>query len=105
MSEYDMDASPRMADYLKPADLNTDGCVALAGEVLRGLAQDLLTAHHRAMENPTRENIAHLRAVKATYRSDYFAALSCGLVDGDAAMKEIIRQDSATKRGAWYRYD
>jgi len=105
MSEYDMDASPRMADYLKPADLSTTGCVALASAVLTGLAQDLLTAHHRAMEAPTRENLAHLRAIKATYRSDYFAALSCGLVDGDAAMREIIRANRPPRKGEWLRHD
>ena len=100
-----MDRLPRMKDTLTAEDLNTEACVALASAVLLGLARDLLTAHHRAMEAPTQENLEHLRAVKAIYRSDYFAALSCGLVDGDAAMREIIRADRPPRKGEWLRHD
>lgn len=105
MSVYDMDRLPRMKDYMTAADLNLNGCVALASAVLTGLAHDLLSAHHRAIDDPTPENLEHLRAVKAIYRSDYFAALSCGLVDGDAAMREIIRANRPPRKGEWLRHD
>ena len=86
-----LDGRPRMKDSLKPDDLNTDACVELAGEVLRGLAEDLATAVRHYNASPTQENRRHLEAVKALYRSDYFAALSCGMVDGNTAIREIIR--------------
>lgn len=105
MSVFDMDRLPRMKDYMKPADLNLNGCVALASAVLTGLAHDLLSAYHHAIDEPTPENLDHLRAVKAIYRSDYFAALCCGLMDGEAAMREIIRTDRVPRKGEWLRHD
>ena len=87
----ELNGMPRMKDTLKPDDLNTDACVDLAGEVLRGLAEDLATAVRHYNASPTQENRRHLEAIKALYRSNYFAALSCGMVDGNTAIREIIR--------------
>lgn len=41
MSEMDMDRLPRMKDTLRPEDLNTDACVTLAAEILKGAANAL----------------------------------------------------------------
>jgi len=97
--EFDeLNGMPRMKDTLKPDDLNTDACVALAKEILRGLAKDLAEAVRHYNASPTPENRRHLEAIKALYRSDYFAALSCGIVDGNTAIREIIRNTLRGRR-------
>ena len=48
--------------------------------------------------SPTPDNRRHLEAIKALYRSDYFAALSCGIVDGNTAIREIIRNALRVRR-------
>lgn len=80
----------RMADYLKPKDLNTDACVELAGMILAEAGAEYIHAVRAVRANPTnRDAAAHLRACKAFYRSDYFAALSMGAVDGEAVMQKL----------------
>ena len=91
MSETDIDRLPRMKDTLTPADLDTEACVALATEVLRGLAEDLATAARQTAASPTPENLRHLKSIQKVYRSDWFAALSCGVIDGETAMRKIIK--------------
>ena len=80
MSEMDMDARPRMKDYLKAEDLDTDTCVALAAEILKGAAYDLTIAAQRAAHCPDKGNLGHLKACRAFYASNWFKVLTCGAV-------------------------
>ena len=82
---------PRMKDYLKPSDLDTDGCVSLAAEVLKGAAADLEDAARRNAARPTKENRAHLKSCRDFYSTQWFAALSCGLVDGEKVADQIVK--------------
>lgn len=99
MSEIDMDRLPRMKDYLKAEDLNTDACVTLATEILREAAQELAATAVRAATHPDKDTIAHLAQLRKFYASDWFAALSCGLVDGPAVAREIERDAVRRVRG------
>ena len=91
MSEIDIDRMPRMRDYLEPRDLNTEACLTLAQVVLSEQAKELTEAARRAAEHPNKENLHHLRVCQDFYRSELFAALSCGVVDGEVAMKQIVK--------------
>lgn len=88
----DLDALPRMRDTVRPESLDTDACVNLASEILRGLAVDYACALRRVRYNPAnpdaREELARMRRI---YMSDYFAALTMGMVDPRAVMSEIER--------------
>ena len=91
MSEVDIDRLPRMKDYLKPEDLDTNGCLELAEEILRGMASALTQAARRAAADPCKENLHHLEVCRNVYLTDYFAALSGGLVNGKAAAEQIVK--------------
>ena len=92
MSEMDMDARPRMKDYLKAEDLDTDACVTLAAEILKGAANELSQAASAAARQPSRGNLAHLNACRGFYESDWFKILTCGAVeDGAGIARQIIR--------------
>ena len=93
MSEIDMDRLPRMKDYLKAEDLDTDACVTLAAEILKGAANKLSQAAITASKHPSKENLAHLKACRDFYESDWFKVLTCGAVeDGAGVARSIIRQ-------------
>lgn len=90
MSLEDFDRAPRMADYLTPGDLNTDGCVALASRILADAADEYIQARRAVNRDPTDKNaLGHLATCRKFYLSDYFAGLSCGGADGRAVMKEL----------------
>ena len=92
MSVEDIDyaAGVRMAEYLKPEDLNTDACVELAGVILSEAGAEYIHAVRAVRTNPTNKDAAaHLRACKAFYRSNYFTALSMGAADGEAVMQKL----------------
>ena len=92
MSEMDMDARPRMKDYLKAEDLDTDACVTLAAEILKGAAKEMSSAAIHAANKPSKENLAHLNACRGFYESDWFKILTCGAVeDGAGVARQIIR--------------
>ena len=92
MSLTDADNMPRMKDYLKPEDLNTEACIDLAAAVL-GEQQDALThAARKAAANPTKENIQHRKRLRDFYKSDWFKVLSCGLADGEEIAQRIIKR-------------
>lgn len=91
MSEVDIDKLPRMKDYLKPADLNTNACVDLAATVLSEQAKELAHAARRYANSPTKENRQHLATLRAWYETPLFEALSCGLADGKKVAQDIIK--------------
>lgn len=91
MSLYDLDHSRRMAAYLKPEDLNTDACLTLASAVLEEAAEALTQAVRRYNDWPSEENMAHLRTCQAFYRGNTYAALSCGVVDGETVIRQLTR--------------
>jgi len=88
-----MDRLPRMVNYLKAEDLDTDACVTLAAEILKSAAQELTTAAITAARYPTKANLDHLKACRGFYESDWFKVLTCGAVaDGAAIARQIIRR-------------
>lgn len=92
MSEMDMDRLPRMKDTLRAEDLNTDACVTLAAEILKGAANELSSAAVSAARHSSKENLAHLNACKSFYESDWFKVLTLGAVeDGASVARQIIR--------------
>ena len=93
MSLAEIDALPRMTDYLKPEDLDMEGCMRLAAEVLQDTAAEYVDARRAARQEPGNKYAqAHLRTLKDFYRSDHFKALSGGLATGDAVMKELDKR-------------
>ena len=83
----------RMADYLKPEDLNTEACLELASVILSEAGAEYIHAVRAVRANPTNKDAAaHLRACKAFYLSDYFTALSMGAADGEAVMQKLAAQ-------------
>lgn len=88
----DFDSMPRMKDYLKPEDLNTDACVNLAATVLGEQQEALAYAARKAAAHPTKENLRHLENLRNFYKSDWFKALSCGLADGEEIARRIIKR-------------
>lgn len=51
---------PRMKDYMKPEDLNTDGCVELAAFVLREASEAYLEAARALKRHPdSKDSQAH----------------------------------------------
>lgn len=92
MTFADLDNAPRMKDYLKAEDLDTEACVNLAATIL-GEQQDALTsAARKAAAHPTKENLRHLEEMRNFYESDWFKVLSCGLADGKEIAKRIIKR-------------
>ena len=91
MSEDLFAQRPRMKDYLKPEDLNTEACVDLAATVLSEQAEALTHAAREAAVRPNKENLSRLETLRNFYRSDWFKVLSLGLADGEQAMKQIIK--------------
>lgn len=84
---------PRMNTYMKPEDLNTEDCLTLAEAVLQGAAEDYIHARRAAVAHPNSKDAQeHLRVCELFYRSDWFAALSGGVIDGKAAMEALDRQ-------------
>lgn len=82
----------RMKDQMHADELSTEGCVALAAEVLRGAAEELAEAavqYHRA---PSKESYAHLRVCRNFYSSELFQMFSGGVADGPQAARVIIRK-------------
>lgn len=101
MSLADLDrigALQRMEVCLKPEDLDDGACLDLATELLSGMAEDLTRAARRYAEFPTEENMSHLKSCRNLYKSDLFAALSCGTVDGEVAARKIIKDALRGKR-------
>lgn len=92
MSLTDANDMPRMKDYLKPEDLNTDACVNLAATVLSEQQDALTHAARKAAAHPTKENLRHLENLRNFYTSDWFKVLSCGLADGEQIVRRIIKR-------------
>lgn len=91
MALEDLDRSRRMIDYLKPEQLETRACVDLASEILAGMAHELSRAAKAYARHPNKETEANLRMCRNVFASDYFAALSSGVVDGEQAARTIIK--------------
>ena len=93
VSVTDIDAAGhrRMKDYMKPEDMDTGGCLELASAILRQQAEELTVAVQRAAKFPSNGNLQHVRDIKKFYKGDMFKILSCGLIDGEVALREIVR--------------
>lgn len=87
-----LDRSPRMRDYMAPADLNLEACVDLAATVLEEQAAALTHAARLAARVPSKENFEKLRMLRDFYKYDWFKVLSCGLADGEQVSQQIIKE-------------
>ena len=92
LQNLDERAERRMIDYLKPEDLDTEGCIKLAQTILSEAGEALMHAVRRYNEWPSPENLAHLKTCQAFYRSDLFTALSCGVADGETVIRKLTKQ-------------
>lgn len=92
MSEMDMDARPRMKDYLKPEDLSTEGCVRLATRILTDAAENYIQARRHLDQDPANKDaIEHYRLSREFYNREFFVALSMGAMSPRATVKELDR--------------
>lgn len=81
---------PRMKDYMKPEDLNTDGCINLAAFVLHEAAEAYLEAARALKRHPdSKDAQAHFRRCRAFCSSDYYKILSCGIISGADALRSL----------------
>ena len=92
MSEAMMDERPRMREYMKPEDMNLQGCLKLAATVLSEQGEALTEAARRAAACPSAENLKHLKTLREFYETDLFTAYSCGVIDGRTAANAIIKK-------------
>lgn len=92
MKEDLFSKQPRMAEYLKPEDLDTGACITLASAVLKEQAKELGHAARRAAIRPSGENLRHLKTMRNFYKSRWFQVLSCGLADGEQVAKAIVKE-------------
>lgn len=80
----------RMRDYLRAEDLNDDGCITLAAEILRDAARAYIRAYRAwALHTEDRTLLADLRYMRKWYRSEYFGILSCGLLEPDTVLRDL----------------
>ena len=99
LQNLDERAERRMIDYLKPEDLDTEGCITLAQTILSEAGAALMHAVRRYNDWPSKENHAHLETCRAFYRSDLFVALSCGVADGETVIRQLTKQALLGRKG------
>ena len=84
---------PRMKTYMKAADMNTKGCLQLAETILEEAAQEYLHARRAVVAHPNSKDAQeHFKTCQAFYRSDWFAALSGGVIDGETVMRRLNKE-------------
>lgn len=84
---------PRMKTYMKAADMNTEGCLQLAETILEEAAQEYLHARRAFVAHPNSKDAQeHFKTCQAFYRSDWFAALSGGVIDGETVMRRLNKE-------------
>lgn len=84
---------PRMKTYMKAADMNTEGCLKLAEAVLQGAAEDYIHARRAVVAHPNSKDAqGHFKTCQAFYRSDWFVALSGGVIDGETVMRRLNKE-------------
>ena len=99
LQNLDERAERRMIDYLKPEDLDTEACITLAQTILSEAGEALMHAVRRYNDWPSEENRAHLATCRAFYRSDLFTALSCGVADPEAVIRQLTKQALLGRKG------
>jgi hypothetical protein len=83
----------RMRDYLTAADLSTEGCLKLAEEVLQEASEEYIRARRAVVAHPNdRDAREHFKLCRLFYSSDWFAALSGGVVDGETVMRRLNKE-------------
>lgn len=84
---------PRMKTYMKAADMNTEGCLQLAETILEEAAQEYLHARRAVVAHPNSKDAQeHFKTCQAFYRSDWFAALSGGVIDAETVMRRLNKE-------------
>lgn len=87
------DDAPRMCDCLSADQLDDEACVDLATVVLEEFADDYLATRKTLNKHPNNKDAqANMNWLQRFYQSEYFAALSCGLMSGRKVMAELDRR-------------
>ena len=82
-----------MRDYLTAADLSTEGVLNLAETILEEAAQEYLHARRAVVAHPnSKDALEHFKTCQAFYRSDWFAALSGGVIDAETVMRRLNKE-------------
>ena len=82
-----------MRDYLTAADLSTEGVLNLAETILEEAAQEYLHARRAVVAHPNSKDAQeHFKTCQAFYRSDWFAALSGGVIDAETVMRRLNKE-------------
>ena len=89
--EYVASITPRLADTMQPEELNTEGCLRLAQEILASARVELTEAARNAAKRPNFDTLDHYQRARRFYESDLFDALSLGAVDGRTAAELIVK--------------
>ena len=92
MTLEDAARAPRMKDTMKAEDLDTGACVLLAETILQEAARELTDTTIEFLRNPDALSRDRLEGAKRFYLSDWFGVLSCGVVDGEDAMNQIMTE-------------
>lgn len=81
---------PRLRTYCRAEDLSEDGCVALASEILRDAARAYIRTRRALERCPQDHDLRHdLANLRRWYYSDYYAVLSCGLLDPATTIHDL----------------
>lgn len=94
-----LDTSPRMREYMRPEDLNDEGCILLAQTILSEARQKLLSAIIADRRERSKKSAAARRDAEYFFTTPFYEALALGAVDGRATIEHIEREaDEAMNR-------
>lgn len=87
------DTVPRVKDYLRPEDLDTEGCLRLVRQIMKDAAAEYMQARRTLNAEPHNKGAQmRMRACREFYTSDWFKALACGLVQGETVMELLDKR-------------
>ena len=92
MTYADIPSMSRMKDTMKPEDLDTQGCVALAETILSEASRELFDATREYVLKPSVVSLERLKSAQRFFKSDWFGVLSCGVANGEEAMNAIMEK-------------
>lgn len=88
-----VDDAPRMKDYMKPEDIDTEGAYALVAAIVRGASEEYIQRLRAMKRHPhDREVIFMYKRSRDFFLSDYFHKLTN--LDGEAVLQQIIRREN-----------
>lgn len=98
------DKGPRLADYMKPEDLDLSGCLSLVCTLLSDQANEYWNAAQLLLYEPGNAKAqAHMANLRRFYRSKWFSILSCGAMEGEDVMRDLDRRVKKEVLKKWQR--